>query len=531
MHPILKFLGAAQGVTGSCFLVQTERSKVLIDCGMFQGSRSERELNSRAFPFAPDEIAAVILTHAHIDHSGLLPRLVREGFRGPIYATAPTVDLCSVMLPDAAYIQEQEAQRRSKRRRWRRRESVEPIYVAQDALDSLELFKSAEYETWTDVAEGLRFRFWNAGHLLGSTSIELEAQDPHQVTRILFSGDIGPDSKLLQSDPEAPAGFDYIVCESTYGATERTGSSLKARRENLQCEVEAAITRGGALLIPSFAVERTQEVLVDLVWLITQGQVQPFPIIIDSPLATKATEVFRKHAKELENGGALLDALDSPFVTVTETVEQSKDLDNRTGFHAVISASGMCDAGRIRHRLKNWLWQPHATVLMVGFQAAGSLGRVLLEGAKAVRIHGEEITVAATIRYLDIYSGHADAPELAAWVSERLPVRGGLFLVHGEPPALISLRERLASLIPLEKIVAPLLDQSFELAPGGAVVREAGSRRTAARDTIGRPDSSNEHAELLLDISDALEAVADERGRAAIIRKLKSALRDSELSW
>ncbi|UYQ73501.1 MBL fold metallo-hydrolase [Pelagibacterium flavum] len=303
-------------------------------------------------------------------------------------------------------------------------------------------------------------------------------------------------------------------------------STLKARRASLKSEVENAIVRGGALLIPSFAVERTQEVLVDLVWL-SQGPVQPFPIIIDSPLATKATEVFRKHANELENGGALLDALDSPFVTFTETVEQSKDLDKRTRFHAVISASGMCDAGRIRHRLKNWLWQSHATVLMVGFQAAGSLGRVLLDGAKAVRIHGEEIAVAATIRYLDIYSGHADAPELAAWVSERLPVRSGLFLVHGEPPALVALRERLAPLIPFEKIVAPLLDQSFELAPGGAIVREAGSRRTTARNAIGRPDSSNEHAELLLDISDALESVADERGRAAIIRKLKKALRES----
>lgn len=522
----LTFHGAAEGVTGSCFLLNTGEHKVLVDCGMFQGSRSERALNTREFPFRPSEVSAVLLTHAHIDHSGLLPKLVRDGFAGPILATEATIDLCSVMLPDSAYIQEQDAERRSKRERRRHRQPEPPVYTVQDAHECLKLFSAVDFGTWLQVCEGMRARYWNAGHLLGSASIEIEVDGGQdRPVRLLFSGDLGPAGKPFQSEPQAPEQFDFVVCESTYGGVDRAPNSLENRRRLLEDEVLAAAARGGALLIPSFAVERTQEVLLDLVALIDEHRVPAFPIIIDSPLASRATQVFERHASELgHDGQALVAALKSPHVTVTESVEESKALDLQRGFHAVISASGMCDAGRIKHRLKNWLWRPQATVLMVGYQAAGTLGRILLDGAASVRIHGEEIAVAAAIRSLDVYSGHADAPELEAWLAAREPVTGAVFLVHGEVPSLQALQSRAKSRLKATTILIPELDQVFELGTGQAQSLEPTRARRLSHEQVGQPDSSNAEADLLLDISDALAKAADERSRAVIVRRLKRAL-------
>jgi metallo-beta-lactamase family protein len=258
--------------------------------------------------------------------------------------------------------------------------------------------------------------------------------------------------------------------------------------------------------------------------LIEGGKTPAFPIIIDSPLARRATEVFKRHANELENGDELLRALNSPYLTITETVEQSKALDQRDDFHVVISASGMCDAGRIRHRLKNWLWRPEATVLLVGYQAAGTLGRVLLEGANSVRIHGEEIAVTAAIRSLDVYSGHADAAELETWLQQRKPVIGTVFLVHGEAPTLNWLRERFGRILAPEQIAIPELDQTFILGSGRAVRIDSDGEPRLEQAHAGQPDSSNGEAELLLDISDALARAADERARGIIIRRLQRAL-------
>jgi metallo-beta-lactamase family protein len=522
----LTFHGAAHGVTGSCFLLDTGKVKVLVDCGMFQGSKMERALNAREFPFRPPDLDAVLLTHAHIDHSGLLPKLVRDGFAGPIFATGATVDLCSVMLPDAAYIQEHDAERRNKRERRRHRQPEVPIYTIEDAHECQKQFSTVGYGEWLAVGDGMRARYWNAGHLLGSASIEVEIDDgTRRPTRLLFSGDLGPAGKPFQSGPEAPVDLDFVVCEGTYGAVDRPPNSVATRRSQLGEEVLAARTRGGALLIPSFAVERTQEVLVDLVALINEGRIPGFPIIIDSPLASRATQVFRRHASELgEDGGALERALDSPHVSVTETVEESKALDLQRGFHAVISASGMCDAGRIKHRLKNWLWRADATVLMVGFQAAGTLGRILLDGAQSVRIHGEEIAVAATIRSLDVYSGHADAPELEAWLVGRKPVTGAVFLVHGELPALNALQQRSSSRLSPTQVIIPELDQAFDLENGQARAIARTSGRRLPQEQVGLPDSGNAEADLLLDISDTLSRAPDERSRAVIIRRLKRAL-------
>ncbi|RWK77620.1 MAG: MBL fold metallo-hydrolase, partial [Mesorhizobium sp.] len=350
--PVLRFHGAAHGVTGSCYEIGTSRARILVDCGLFQGSKSERELNYGAFPFAPEAIDAVILTHAHIDHSGLLQKLVKQGFSGPIHTTRATIDLCSVMLPDAAHIQEMEVEQLNRRNVQRGRQPVEPIYRQEDAAACMSLFRALEYCEWTTIAEGLRARLWNAGHLLGSASVELEIDRDDAPLRIIFSSDIGPDHKLLQADPEGPAGFDYLICESTYGDRDRPDFSPEQRRSQLGEIVRGAAEANGPLIVPSFAVERTQELLVDLYLLMESGDVPTAPIFVDSPLATRASAIFERHADEIEQGNVLRQALNSRELRFTETVEQSKAINRLNGFFVVIAASGMCDAGRIRYHLK-----------------------------------------------------------------------------------------------------------------------------------------------------------------------------------
>ncbi len=522
----LRFHGAAGTVTGSCFSLVTDRARVLVDCGMFQGSKTEKELNYRPFPFRAAKVDALLLTHAHIDHSGLVPKLVKAGFEGRIHATRATRDLCSVMLPDSGFIQEMEVEQLNRRNARRGRPQVEPIYTADDAGLALLQFAPADYETWVDVAEGVRARFWNAGHLLGSASVEVEAEDGGKPVRLLFSGDIGPDHKLLQFDPEAPEGWDYVICESTYGDEDRRDVRPERRRRLLAAEVEAAAKRGGALVIPSFAVERTQELLTDLVDLMHRGDVPTAEIFIDSPLATKASEIFEAHAREIEDGDLLRRAMNAPNVRFTESVEQSKALDRMSGFHIVISASGMCEAGRIRHHLKSRLWRRDATVLIVGYQAQGTLGRILQSGAERVRIMGEEVEVRARVRTLDVYSGHADAPQLEAWIAARLPIRQALFLVHGEEAALAGLKERASRHVPEERIAVPALDDVFELTRHGARALPREGKRRILPAQVGRLDWHNDLSKLLIEISETVEAAADERARGVIVRRLRHALEE-----
>ena len=377
------------------------------------------------FSIPPADIDTVLLTHAHIDHSGLLPKLVREGFRGKILATRGTLDLCSYLLPDAGSIQELEVATLNRRNAARGRSGVSPIYTQADAIACLDHFRPINYGTWFEVIRGVRARYWNAGHILGSASIELEfasTGSSGQPLRVLVSGDLGPDEKLLQPDPEAPTGFrlrhfgvDLRQCRSP--ANNGPGSDANAWPPRFATRP----LHRGALLIPAFAVERTQELIADLIDLMERGEVPTAPIFLDSPLAIRATEVFRQHAPSLDPNIDLDRLLRSPHLRFTETVDESKSIAKLTGFHIIIAASGMCDAGRIRHHLKRWLWNSGGTVLLVGFQAQGTLGRFLENGAKAVRIQGEEIKVAARIRRIDEYSGHADGPELARWIAARRP--------------------------------------------------------------------------------------------------------------
>ncbi|QKC96786.1 MBL fold metallo-hydrolase [Mesorhizobium sp. NZP2298] len=524
--PILRFHGAARGVTGSCYEIETAHWRILVDCGLFQGSKSERELNYGAFPFPPEAIDAVILTHAHIDHSGLLPKLVKQGFSGPILTTLATIDLCSVMLPDSAHIQETEVEHLNRRNAQRGRPLVEPIYSQQDAAACMTMFRALEYGEWTTVAEGLRARFWNAGHMLGSASVELEIDRHEAPLRIIFSGDIGPGHKLLQTDPEGPAGVDYLICESTYGDRDRPDVSPEQRRSLLGDIVRGAAEAVGPLIIPSFAVERTQELLVDLYLLMQAGKVPTAPVFVDSPLATRASAIFERHADEIEQGDVLRQALKSKELRFTETVEQSKAINRLTGFFVVIAASGMCDAGRIRHHLKANLWRRNATVMIAGYQAQGSLGRILLDGARRVRIQGEEVEVKAHISLFDLYSGHADAGELVAWVQARLPVKQVAFLTHGEETGLSALSKRLRGLIPEGRIVMPSLDDAFRLTPGGSVPVALNEPRRLRPEKVARLDWHNDLSKLLLDINEAVSAAADERGRAAVIRRVRRALEE-----
>jgi metallo-beta-lactamase family protein len=527
MAAVMKVCGAAHTVTGLSLLFETPQSRVLVDCGMFQGPKTLKALNYEPFPYDPATLDAVLLTHAHIDHSGLLPKLVKHGFRGRIHATEATRDLCSVMLPDAGAIQESEVEQLNRRNRRRGHEPVQPIYTVEDAERAMVAFSTLRYQQWITPAPGLRARWWNAGHMLGSASIELEFGGDRPM-RVLVSGDIGPDLGPMQRDPEGPKdGLDHVVLESTYGDEDRPTIAPAERRAALAQLVKAAAGQNGALLIPVFAVERAQEVMLDLVTLMHAHQVPAGDIFLDSPLAQRATRVFLQHAALVEDGAALRAALGDRRIHHVEDAQQSFHLSRQDGFRIILAGSGMCEAGRIRGHLKAKLWDARTIVALVGFQAAGTLGRLLEEGADRVRIQGEPVRVGARITKIEGYSGHADAPELARWLAARGPVAGGVFLVHGEEEAIAGLAARLHE--PAGHVIRPTLDEAFRLEPGAIPERdEAASRRRRDRpETVGRPDWHNARAALLLSIEEALEQAGDDRTRGALLDRLRRAMEAS----
>jgi metallo-beta-lactamase family protein len=490
--------------------IHAKGHRLLVDCGLFQGSRSLEQLNREPFAFDPRRIEAVILTHAHIDHSGLLPRLVAEGFRGPIHCTETSRALLVHMLPDAARIQQWDAERRNQRGDRAGEPEIIPLYTAADAEVTLSLIHPVSRDEWFEPVPGLRARLWNAGHILGSCSVEL--RDDEQ--SVLFSGDVGPQEMSFLPAPDGPAGIDHVICESTYGDRDRADITLAQRRSLLETEINEAFARNGNLIIPVFAVERTQELLLDIASLITKGRLRNRPVFIDSPLASRITGVFAKHRDELEdmNDGPVFDHQAFHYV---ETPAESIRLHSLTGA-IILAASGMCEGGRIRHHLLHNLGRSDSTVLFVGYQAQGTLGRAILDGAQRVRISGQDVAVRARIRRIDSYSAHADRSELIAWIAARRPIGGSLFLTHGEQGAIDSLRSAVSA--SATSVITPAMGECYALSPG-TPARRLTTGRPDAQEMIGR-DWQNDYAELAVDLKHRLQRIEDPGERREALRRM-----------
>jgi metallo-beta-lactamase family protein len=432
----LRFLGAAGVVSGSRHLVEAAGQRVLVDCGLFQGEKELRERNWERFAVPPDTIDAVVLTHGHIDHSGYLPRLVREGFQGPILTSPATADLLGLLLYDSAKCQAEDALYANRKGYAKHRPAL-PLYEERDVDRTLRLVRTVPREEWFSPTEAVRCRFHEAGHMLGSSFVEMEvARDGGQpATRIVFSGDVGRYDAPLYKDPIAPPACDYLVCESTYGDRDHTPSRPLDELEEVTNE---ALRRGGMMLVASFAIGRCQQLVYLLRTLMAAGRVPETPVWIDSPMAVDAMEVFRKHGGEHDFSEAKMqgvaESLASPFVRMAKTADESKAINNHRGPGIVIASSGMMNGGRILHHLARRLPDPSTTVLVAGFQAKGTRGRNLVDGAEFLRIHGRDVPVRAVIRKVDALSGHADRHELDRWLGS-MPAPKRTFLVHGEPPA------------------------------------------------------------------------------------------------
>jgi metallo-beta-lactamase family protein len=444
----LHFTGAAREVTGSSHLVQVKGRTILLDCGLYQGRRHEVGAKNRRLPHAADRIDAVVLSHAHIDHAGRLPFLVKQGFRGPIHSTVATRDLCEVMLADSAHIQEKDAEFLARRKK----EVADPLYTLRDVSTALTQFRPHRYHERFEVAPGVTAEFVDAGHILGSASIVLEWEEDGTTRRLGFSGDIGRHGLPIIRDPEPLERLDWVIMESTYG--NRDHESVAGARDDLARIVAKTAARGGRVLIPAFAVGRTQEILYDLHGLARAGRIPRIPIIIDSPLANEATQVFRENASDFDTTEPLVrhangsgDSLfDFDLVQFTPDVEDSKAAMRRSGPMIVIAASGMVESGRILHHLANSASDPRNTVLIVGFQAEHTLGRRIVERRPVIKVYGEEVALNAQVAVINGYSAHADRMELQRWVDtvrESSPNLQDVFLVHGEPAAQDALATQL----------------------------------------------------------------------------------------
>ncbi|MBR4098932.1 MAG: MBL fold metallo-hydrolase [Clostridium sp.] len=434
----LSFFGAAHAVTGSCHCLEVNSKKILIDCGLQQG-RDEHDDN--ALCFAPNQIDYVIVTHAHIDHSGRIPLLVKEGFSGPILTTRLTGELLSIMLRDSAFIQESDAEWQNQKGKRAGRPLVEPLYTVADAEAALQQLDTYEYDQTISLCEGVKVRFADAGHLLGSSCVEIWATEGDVTKKIVFSGDLGNVDQPVIRDPSLLDEADYVVMESTYG--DRNHEPPESYTEALATLIDDTFARGGNVIIPSFAVGRTQELLYFLREIKDRNLVKSSPnftVCVDSPLAAEATRIYAgdlrgyldEEAIALVQGGE--DLFTFPGLTLSRTAEESKALNTDKSSKVIISASGMCDAGRIRHHLKHNLWRSECAVVFVGYQAEGSLGRRLLEGAKSVKLFGEDIAVNARIINFKGLSSHADRDHLLAWVKHFAPSPQQVFVVHGDSP-------------------------------------------------------------------------------------------------
>lgn len=471
----ITFLGATRTVTGSNFLLEGAGKKIIIDCGLYQGKAKEERENYADFTYDVNEIDYMLLTHAHIDHSGRIPKLYVDGYRGPIIATKATCDLCAIMLPDSGHIQEMENVWQNKKRARLGKQELPPLYTAQDAIDCLEIFKPVSYDEIIQLDENISVRFNDAGHMLGSSIIEVWIKENGEIKKIVFTGDLGNNDIPLLDSPTMIDSADYVVMESTYGSRLHNRNDDKA--ELFLNIVAETLDKGGNVIIPSFAVGRTQEILYELNKLKEQRTDEEFlkkyeklmkaTVYVDSPLAISATEVFRQNMdlfdeevrKEIEQGD---NPLEFPGLKFTQTVDESKALNDDPHPHIIISASGMCEVGRIKHHLKHNLWNPNNTILFVGYQAPGTLGAKIVSGEKKVKIFGEEIAVNARIEYIEGYSGHADQEWLLNFVYSFITKPKHIFLVHGELEGQKVLKEKIQQTIEIP-VTIPDYGENYNL--------------------------------------------------------------------
>lgn len=453
----ITFLGAAKTVTGSNFLLEGAGKKIIVDCGLYQGKAKEERENYADFAYNVNEIDYMLLTHAHIDHSGRIPKLYVDGYRGPIYATKATCDLCSIMLPDSGHIQEMENVWQNKKRARVGKPSLPPLYTAQDAIDCLKIFKPVSYDQIIELDENISVRFNDAGHMLGSSIIEVWVKENGETKKIVFSGDLGNNDIPLLDSPTMIETADYLVMESTYGGRLHNRNDDKA--EMFLNIVAETLDKGGNVIVPSFAVGRTQEILYELNMIKEERSKDPkfqeeyeklmrVPVYVDSPLAISATEVFKENEDLFDDETkAIMERGDNPLefpgLKFTRTADESKALNERDEPSIIISASGMCEVGRIKHHLKHNIWNPKSTILFVGYQAPGTLGRTIVDGAKTVKIFGEEFSVRARIEYIEGYSGHADQEWLLNFVYSFIKKPKHIFLVHGEPKGQMVLKDKI----------------------------------------------------------------------------------------
>lgn len=527
-------VGAAKMVTGSCFYIETESCNFIVDCGMFQGSSSDEALNHEPFPFNPGGLDFVVLTHAHIDHSGRIPKLYLDGFKGLIYATKATTELCAIMLPDSGHIQEIENEWVNRKRGRAGLPPVRPLYTARDAQDCLKLFTSVHYYEEIRINDQIRIRFNDAGHILGSSIVEVWVSENGSETKIVFSGDLGNKNMPILRDPDIIESADCLFIESTYG--NRVHMNTENKLDRFVEIITSTVEKGGNIVIPSFAVGRTQEILYELFKQREKygdklSQLLDIPVYVDSPLAISATKVFRENldcydeeAKAyIENGD---NPLDFPGLKFTKTAEESKTLNVGSGSRIIISASGMCDAGRIKHHLKHNLWRKESSVVFIGYQAEGTLGRRLTEGAKKVRIFGEEITVNARVEMIEGFSGHADRDGLIDWIGSFRSKPRNIFIIHGEDAAM----REFAQLIRDElKIAAYIPDrgESYMVTQKGASVYDAMQAASLAK----RSEGYEKYGFRRLEIIHMLDMIKEKLDMASgiIMNDLKKDVKDSEL--
>ena len=472
----ITFLGATRTVTGSNFLVEAAGKKFLVDCGMWQGKAYIEEQNDEDFEFNPADIDFMLLTHAHIDHSGRIPKLYKEGYRNKIYAHKATCDLCTLMLPDSGHIQEMENEWKNKKRKRRGEEPIEPMYTAEEALRCLEIFEAVKYDEIIEITPDIQVRFNDAGHMLGSSIIELWVTEDGKKTKTVFTGDLGNNDIPLLDSPTMIEDADYLVMESTYGSRLHVRNDEKA--EIFLDVVSETIDNGGTVVIPSFAVGRTQEILYEINKLKEEHKddeefqrkyktLMKTNVYVDSPLAISATEVFRENTdlfeeevkEQIMRGD---NPLEFPGLQFTKTADESKALNEDPRPSIIISASGMCEVGRIKHHLKHNLWNPKSTILFVGYQAPGTLGYSIVNGAKSVKIFGEEIAVNARIEYIEGYSGHADQEGLMNFIYSFIKKPKTIFLVHGEEESQDVLEAKIENeaMIP---VIVPQFGETYKI--------------------------------------------------------------------